>query len=397
MRSIHRDAFTALCLLVLVTAVGYIPAPMYPMYQELFGFSDLTLTLIYAAYATVSAPALLFFGPAADALGKRAVIQASIALCAAGALCFVLATGPGMLLLGRGLFGLAIAAATAGGMALIIERTEPAKLAVASVACTIAFVGGTVVGSFLAGMVGEFVPFPRFTPYIVFIGLMAIGWWRARRIDSPPVLALRDWRPVMPRIPANIRTRFMLASGASATSWFGVTLFVSIIPTLLARSTGINRPFLTGCVLAAMLACSMLTQLLGLRLSALTMQLCGLPLLLLGLLGLALTDGASLSITLVFAVLSGLGQGLAYSGAGVSIDQVTNLENRASVTSAYYLSGYLATGVPPIIVGVLTIWVPLGQALSWISWVGVVLGLLTFAGLLIMRRQQVKPGFFLTA
>ncbi len=397
MRSIHRDAFTALCLLVLVTAVGYIPAPMYPMYQELFGFSDLTLTLIYAAYATVSAPALLFFGPAADALGKRAVVQASIALCAAGALCFVLATGPGMLLLGRGLFGLAIAAATAGGMALIIERTEPAKLAVASVACTIAFVGGTVVGSFLAGVVGEFVPFPRFTPYIVFIGLMAIGWWRARRIDSPPVLALRDWRPVMPRIPANIRTRFMLASGASATSWFGVTLFVSIIPTLLARSTGINRPFLTGCVLAAMLACSMLTQLLGLSLSALTMQLYGLPLLVLGLLGLALTDGASLGITMVFAVLTGLGQGLAYSGAGVSIDQVTNLVNRASVTSAYYLSGYLATGVPPIIVGVLTIWVPLGQALSWISWVGVVLGLLTFAGLLIMRRQQVKPGFSLTA
>ena len=397
MRTIHRDAATALCLLVLATAQGYIPATMYPAYQQLFGFSDLTLTLIYAAYATVSAPALLFFGPAADALGKRRIIQASIIFSVASSLCFLLAAGPGMLLLGRALLGLSIAAATAGGMALIIERTEPARLAWASVACTIAFVGGTVAGSFIAGVVGEFVPFPRYTPYVIFIGLMAIGWARARGIDSPPVMKLRDWRPVMPQVPAAIRTRFILASGASSAAWFGVTLFVSIIPTLLARSTGVDSPFITGCVLAAMLACSMLTQLLGLRLSALRMQLLGLPLLVIGLLGLALPAGSSLGTTLVFAVASGLGQGLAYSGAGASIDQVATAQNRAAVTSAYYLSGYLATGIPPIVVGILTAWVPLGQALSWISWVGVGLAIATFAGLLATRSQHAKPEFEVAA
>ena len=97
-------------LLVVLTAGAYLPSPLYPQYQVAFGFSDLMLTLIYAMFALVSAPALLLFGPAADALGPRTV-RGSAAVAAFASTCSCWPTG-GWLLVGRAAQGLALGAVT---------------------------------------------------------------------------------------------------------------------------------------------------------------------------------------------------------------------------------------------------------------------------------------------
>ncbi len=51
------------------------------------------LTLIYAMFALVSAPALLLFGPAADALGPRTVLRVGGTVAAFFQRSFVLADG----------------------------------------------------------------------------------------------------------------------------------------------------------------------------------------------------------------------------------------------------------------------------------------------------------------
>jgi MFS family permease len=259
--AVDRDIVTATGLLVVVTAGAHFPTPMYPLYQQVFGFSDLMMTLIYATFATVSAPALLLLGPASDVPGKRIVILSSIGLAAVGALCFLCATGPEWLLLGRVAQGFSIAAATAAGIALILERTPSERRTWASVLATVAFVGGTVAGTFLSGIVAEYLPYPRYSPYLVFLGLLAIGWVRASRIHSPPAMPLRSWRPVRPKVPKEIAVAFALAASAGSAAWIAVTLFLSVIPALLARAAGITSPVVTGSVLAAMLICSLLTQL----------------------------------------------------------------------------------------------------------------------------------------
>jgi MFS family permease len=49
-----------------------LPTPLYPLYREAFGFSAVTLTLIYATYDLGNLAALLFFGPLSDQIGRRA-------------------------------------------------------------------------------------------------------------------------------------------------------------------------------------------------------------------------------------------------------------------------------------------------------------------------------------
>jgi MFS family permease len=46
-------------------------APLYAVYQRTFHFPEVTLTLIYAAYALGNLAALLFFGKVSDCAGRR--------------------------------------------------------------------------------------------------------------------------------------------------------------------------------------------------------------------------------------------------------------------------------------------------------------------------------------
>ena len=49
------------------------PTPLYPLFRAAFGFSGVTLTLIYAVYVLGNLMALLLFGRLADQIGRRAV------------------------------------------------------------------------------------------------------------------------------------------------------------------------------------------------------------------------------------------------------------------------------------------------------------------------------------
>ncbi|MFT3661694.1 MAG: MFS transporter [Gordonia sp. (in: high G+C Gram-positive bacteria)] len=371
---------SAVALLLLATVACYVPTTLYPAYQDLFGFDDLVLMVIYAAMSICAAPALLLFGQAADALGRRLVILSGIALVALGTACFLVATGPAWLIAGRIVQGIALAAVTAGGTALIIERTPPERRARASFVVTAAFVGGSVAGNLVSGLVAEYIPRPRHTAFVLLLALLTVLWFRARRIRPTPAMGLREWRPVRPEVPREIRTRFALAVASASTAWLAVTLFLSVIPALLARSAGVTGAAVIGLVLAAMLACSLVTQPFVLRVSTERLQRVGLPLLAVALIGLAIDRGESSAITLACAVVAGLGHGVAYGGATASIDEVTTERNRGSVNAAFYLFAYLATGTPAVLVGLLSTRIPLDAALATIAWCGVAAAVLTISG-----------------
>ena len=66
--------------LALMFAGSTLPTPLYSLYQRLFGFSELALTLIYAAYVLGNLSALLFLGRLSDQIGRRPMIFIAIAL-----------------------------------------------------------------------------------------------------------------------------------------------------------------------------------------------------------------------------------------------------------------------------------------------------------------------------
>src|SRR3954452_15488602 len=84
-------------------------APLYAVYAELFGFSSLVLTLIFATYAVVLVPALILFGRLSDRFGRRPVIASGLATGCVGLLLFAFAEGEAWLFTARAVQGLAVA------------------------------------------------------------------------------------------------------------------------------------------------------------------------------------------------------------------------------------------------------------------------------------------------
>src|SRR5579863_8288824 len=91
-------ALTIVAVGLAATFVGAIlPTPLYPLYRAAFGFSGVTLTLIYAVYVLGNVTALMLFGRLSDQIGRRKVIVPAIGFAMASAVLFAAASGPSWL------------------------------------------------------------------------------------------------------------------------------------------------------------------------------------------------------------------------------------------------------------------------------------------------------------
>ncbi|MER5390314.1 MFS transporter [Saccharopolyspora sp. NPDC002686] len=360
-----REVRTGLYVLVVLTAGAYLPSPLYPAYQEAFAVSDLAMTLIYATFALVSAPALLLFGSASDALGPRSVLRASIVLAAVGSACFVFASGLEWLLAGRAAQGLALGAATGAASSLISERARGHYRLSGSVLASTAFVAGTAAGPITGGVLAQYAPAPQVLPFLLHLALLWLGWHRVANLaGSAP--GLGRWKPTRPQIPPGIRLLFTTAAATGFLAWTVAGLFLAVIPALLDRAVAGNQAVIGG-ILGAVLICSVLTQPLVPRISTRYAQLTGLGALLVSLGLLAVDAGGSIPIALVAAVVAGAGHGLAYGGAAAAIDAVAPEGERGAITGALHLAFYSGAGVPAIAVGLVTLEHPLSTATSWVT------------------------------
>lgn len=361
-----REARIAGYLLVVLTVGAYLPTSLYPAYQEKFGFSDLTLTLVYAVYPLVSAAALLLFGPASDVLGRRAVLRAGLLLGALGTISFALADAPAWLFVGRALQGVALGAATGAATALIVERAPAGQRHWASILATVVFLGGTALGPILGGVIAQYLPAPQLTPYLLYLVLLAIAWVKVSRLSSatPAAGALKSWRPTLSRIPEVIRWPFLFAAVVGFLAWAVAGMFLSAIPAVLERSAGITNVAVTGLLLGVLLAVAMAVQPLIPLADPRRIQVAGLVFLLLSLVALGMDQGQTLPATLVAAVFAGCGVGLGYGGATTEIDGIVTPEQRGSVNGVLYLAFYLGAGLPAVGLGLLSLRIDLSSALG---------------------------------
>ena len=69
-------------------AASSAPTPLYRLYQEAWGFSSATLTLVFGVYAFSLLAALLTTGSLSDHIGRRPAILGSVVLEVAAMLIF---------------------------------------------------------------------------------------------------------------------------------------------------------------------------------------------------------------------------------------------------------------------------------------------------------------------
>ena len=98
-----------------------LPTPLYPLYRQAFGFSGITLTLIYAVYVLGNVAALLFFGRLADQIGRRNTILPAMGFGIASTLAFAFAAGTSWLFAARFLSGFSTGLAAGAATAWIAE------------------------------------------------------------------------------------------------------------------------------------------------------------------------------------------------------------------------------------------------------------------------------------
>ncbi len=68
-----------------------IVTPLYSIYQDKFGFSEVVLTLVYAVYVVGNVAALPLFGQISDEIGRKRVALLGIGVAGASALTFLFA------------------------------------------------------------------------------------------------------------------------------------------------------------------------------------------------------------------------------------------------------------------------------------------------------------------
>ncbi len=385
--SARREARTGVFVLVVLTAGAYLPSPLYPGLQQVFGAGDLVMTLIYATFALVSAPALLLFGPASDALGARAVLRVSIVLAVIGSAFFALASGPAWLIAGRAAQGLALGAATSAATALISARAASPGNRGTSVLASTAFVAGTAVGPIAAGLLAEHGPAPHTVPFVVHLVLLGISWRRVSALDMGVRARMGRWRPTCPRIPAAVRPLFAAAALTGCLAWTAAGIFLSVIPVLLDRADQ-NNLAVVGGVLGTVLICSVCTQRLVSTLGAHGAQLNGLVALFVSLGVLSWSVGGSTVLTLLAAVVAGSGHGLAYGGAAAAVEEVVPSDQRGAVTGALHVAFYLGAGCPAVAIGLITLVAPLATATTWVTAAAAVLVPAAAAAVVSARRTR---------
>ncbi|SNT54317.1 drug resistance transporter, EmrB/QacA subfamily [Asanoa hainanensis] len=105
--------------MLIVSLDQYIVVVALPEIGRALGYSAQTLQAVISAYAVASAGFLLLGGRASDLLGRRRVLVTGLVLYGAGSLVGGLATGPGLLLVGRAVQGLGGALVFPATLALI--------------------------------------------------------------------------------------------------------------------------------------------------------------------------------------------------------------------------------------------------------------------------------------
>jgi MFS family permease len=330
------------------------PSPLYGIYRDLWGFSQVVLTLVYATYAFGVLAALLLAGRISDEVGRRPVLLVSLGTLIATSVLFMLADSVAWLFVARGLQGLATGLALGAASAALLDlhpRRDPSG---AGLANGVASAGGLGLGILVSAALVQLLPAPRVLPYVVLLVLFAVAFVGALLMPEPVADRSRPrLTPQRPSVPTSVRRPFLLAGLAVLSSWSVGGLFLSLGPQLSASLFHTTNHLVTGISIFVLAACGSLAQLAFGRRAPWAGAAAGSVALAAGtaiIVAAASTDSAAL--LLVGSVIGGAGFGVAFLGALRALSAAIPPEHRAAVMSAFYVVAYMSLSIPAVLAGV---------------------------------------------
>ena len=328
------------------------PTPLYALYQAEWGFSPITVTVIFGIYAVAVLTALLFVGRLSDHLGRRPVLIAATAAQAATMVIFATASGVGDLVFARTVQGLitgaAVGAVGAGMIDLYKERGATAN--------AVAPAFGTATGGMLAGFLVQYLPAPTHLVYVVLgviFVLQGIGVALMADTIAPVPGALASLKPQF-QLPAAARGPLLLALPVLVAVWALAGFYGALGPMLLRGMLGAGSALLSGLALFVLAASAGIAVLVLQQREPRSLMTFGASMLVLGV-GIAVWSLPHHAVVVFFVgtSIAGMGFGTGFQGAVRSVVPHAAPHERAGVLSIVFIVSYLSLGVPAIAAGVL--------------------------------------------
>ncbi len=351
---LHPLAYLAIAYAFVINMLGTtLPTPVYALYKQNLGFSELMITVIFAAYAFGVIAALFLAGSWSDQVGRRRMLLAGLAFSAVSAVAFLVAGGLALLLIGRVLSGISAGIFTSTASVAVVEMAPASKRGLATLVATAANMGGLGLGPVLAGLLTEYAPLPIRLCFIVdlaLVGLAAVAVLRAP--ETVNIAARPRLRAQRLSLPRPVRGVFVPAIIGGCAGFAVLGMFTGVTPAFLRHVLHISNHAITGAMVFTLFAASTLGQLALQKVPKRWAMPVGCLLL---AIGGAMTAGAvgiaDVWLFLAGAFFAGFGQGLSFRAGLAAVTAASPPDRAGEVVSTYFILLYVANSIPVIGIG----------------------------------------------
>ncbi|KAA3452667.1 MFS transporter [Mesorhizobium sp. SARCC-RB16n] len=349
---------TVAAMIAVLFAGSTVLTPLYIIYKQQFGFSQITLTLIYAVYVVGNLGALLVFGGVSDVVGRRPAALAAMIVAIVSALVFLFAGNVLSLDVARILSGLGIGVGAGTGTAWIAELLPDAEKSRASVIATSTNFLGLGFGALVSGLLTQFEPWPLRLVFIVYLATLAVVTilvWRTREtVKKPGGLGQVSMRPRL-SVPAQIRSRFV----APAVTGFGamalVGFYAAVAPSILAQQLHEANHAVAGALFFELAMVAALSIVALAQMGSSKAMLAALVLMIpSAMLVVAAQILASMALMIAATACCGVAAALGYRGGLQVVNEIAPQDRRAEVVSSFFVCCFVGNALPVIGIGIVS-------------------------------------------
>jgi MFS family permease len=341
-------------LIVSLLAASSAPTPLYDIYQQRWGFSPITTTIVFGVYAVAVLVSLLTLGRLSDYVGRRPVLLAALAVQVVSMVVFATAGGVGELMIARVIQGLSTGAALGaiGAAMLDIDRERGALANAMSPGL------GTGSGALLSALFVRYLPAPTHLIYLALIGVIAVQAAAVALLRETVTTGRVPAGALVPdvRLPRSVRGPVLAAAPVLFAVWALAGLYAALGPAIVRTLTGSASVVLGGGSLTLLTVTAVSSVYLLRSTPARTVMLTGIAALVVGV-AITLVALGTGSAGLFFAgtAVSGVGFGSGFQGGIRTVVPAAAPHERAGVLSLLFTVSYLGLGVPAVAAGFLAV------------------------------------------
>ena len=351
-RPIAFAAITA--IFVLFAAAASAPTPLYVVYQREWGFSDTTLTVVFAVYVLGLIGSLLVFGGLSDHIGRRPLLAAAIVLEGAAFVLFLVAGGVTILLIARVVQGVATGIAFSTLGATLVDLNPPHSPGRAGLVNGVAPISGLALGALGCGALVQYAPAPTHLIFALLLAGMVFAGVVVARLPETSAQrpgAIASLIPIL-GIPVRLRADVYALVPIIVASWALGGLYLSLGPSVAAGIFGLRNHLIGGLVVTLLAGAGAVTAFV-LRAWPTRRVLTISAILLAAGTGLTLTGVETHAVALAFAgtLAAGVGFGASALASFGTLARIAAPGERSELLAAALVIAYLAFSLPAVAAG----------------------------------------------